>query len=145
MHRDERTSGGRTRRGSGGRTGPLRRDERGAADPSLTFAISLVGALAMAYPSLSAALAGRLDIMTAGTRYLVALALAWIGAWGLMSLLGAYARGHGAALPVRPALPAPAAPPDQPHRRAEDVSRSDSGAAPFAEPAPSPEHAGAVD
>lgn len=141
---DGRTAGARPRRGPEDRTGARRRDERGAADPSLTFAISLVAALAMAYPSLSGALAGRLDIMTAGMRYLVALALAWIGAWGLMSLLGAYARGHGAARPVRPALPAPAAAPDHLQRRSEDTP-ADPSAALHADPAPTPEHAGAAD
>lgn len=87
-------------------------------DPALVFGCSLLFSLVLAYPTLRGTLDGRIDIVVAGLRYLVALGFSWVALFGLFTLVS----GYGRDLPPAPLrdLP-PAEPSAHPLRRVDDV------------------------
>ncbi len=67
---------------------------RGGLDPQLLFGISLLSGLALSWPSLSAAMHGNADIIAAGIRLLLSIAVVWAGIFLVSSLIGGYARAN---------------------------------------------------
>lgn len=86
-------------------------------DPALIFGCSLLFSLVLAYPTLRGTLDGRIDIVVAGLRYLVALGFSWVALFGLFTLVSGYGRDLPSAPPAQ-ALPNAAV---QPLRRVDDV------------------------
>jgi len=64
---------------------------RPSVDPSFSFGVSLILSLVLWYPTLHETLHGDIDITTAGIRYLLALAIAWAGVYGICALVAMYA------------------------------------------------------
>ena len=62
-------------------------------DPQLLYGLSLLGGLALAWPSLASAMRGESDIIAAGIRLLAAIAAVWTGSFLLSALIGGYAAG----------------------------------------------------
>lgn len=88
-------------------------------DPAFVFGCSLLFSLVLSYPSLRASLDGRIDIVVAGMRYLVALGFSWVALFGLFTLVSTYGREVPPKAP--PALPEAPAPELHPMRRQDDV------------------------
>ncbi len=102
---------------------------RPSVDPAFSFGISLIVSLLLWYPTLHATLHGDIDITTAGIRYLIALAIAWAGVYGIGALVAMYAsqprkprppRGGAEQSPQRrrddpPAIAAPEEAPAEPN------------------------------
>ena len=86
---------------------------RASVDPAFTFGIALVLSLFLWWGTLRALLDGRVDIITAGLRYLAALGLAWTGTYFIGSLVAMYASQPRPAPPRSPVAAAP-------QRRRED-------------------------
>lgn len=87
-------------------------------DPALVFGCSLLFSLVLAYPTLRGTLDGRVDIVVAGLRYLVALGFSWVALFGLFTLVS----GYGRELPPAPSAETPPAEAAAfPLRRADDV------------------------
>jgi len=64
---------------------------RPSVDPAFTFGVSLAISLVLWYPTLRGAMNGSIEITDAGIRYLIALAIAWAGVYGVSSLVAMYA------------------------------------------------------
>ena len=64
---------------------------RPSVDPAFSFGISLIVSLVLWFPTLHETLHGDIDITTAGIRYLLALAIAWAGVYGICALVAMYA------------------------------------------------------
>lgn len=94
-----------------------------SVDPAFTFGVALATSLVLWYPTLRATMAGDIDITDAGIRYMLALALAWAGVYGVCALVAMYA-----SQPRRP-TPPPGEKADAPQRRRDDMP------APGSEPA----------
>ncbi len=77
-------------------------------DPQLLYGLSLLGGLALSWPSLASAMRGETDIIAAGIRLLLSISIVWIGAYFITSLIGGYAAGIEA--------PEPAPDPREPQR-----------------------------
>ncbi len=60
-------------------------------DLQLVFGVSLLVALAISWPGFSGAMNGTADIVTVGIRFLVVVGAAWVGIYGVASLIAAYA------------------------------------------------------
>jgi len=88
--------------------------KRPSVDPAFTFGIALVLSLVLWWGTLCALLDGRVDIITAGLRYLASLALAWSGTFFIGSLVAMYASQPRPAPPRTPIAAAP-------QRRREDM------------------------
>jgi hypothetical protein len=69
----------------------------------MLYGWSLLGGLALTWPALSSAMHGDSDIVAAGIRLLLSVAVLWAGLHLVNSLIGNYAHGVGRALP--PAAP----------------------------------------
>lgn len=63
---------------------------RRRVDGWLVFALALLLSLLISWGPLTAAMHGETDILAAGTRYLVGLALSWAGLFGFAMLLTTY-------------------------------------------------------
>lgn len=62
-------------------------------DPQLLYGLSLLGGLAMSWPSFATAMRGESDIIAAGIRLLLSIAVVWTGGFFITSLIGGYAAG----------------------------------------------------
>lgn len=98
---------------------------RRTVDPAFTFGVSLVLSLLLWWPTLRGLLAGDIDITDAALRYLAALGLAWLGVYGVATLVAGY--GHE----PRPA-PRPPAGDSHPGRRTSDTPDHDAAEQPAA-------------
>src|SRR3954468_13233087 len=88
-------------------------------DPHLIFGISLFAALVLSWPSLAGAMHGEIDIVQAGIRLLIALAISWAGCYAVGSLVYGYAQSAPSVGTTAPAdIDATAA---IPQRRVSDV------------------------
>ena len=67
-------------------------ERRPAVDPQLLYGISLLIGLVLSWPSLSAAMNGTGDIVAAGIRLLISIAVSWTGCFLVSNLIGGYAR-----------------------------------------------------
>jgi hypothetical protein len=63
-----------------------------AVDPQLLYGISLLGGLILAWPSLASAMRGNADIIAAGIRLLLSIAVVWTGGYLITTLIAGYAR-----------------------------------------------------
>ena len=88
--------------------------KRPSVDPAFTFGIALMLSLVLWWGTLRALLDGRVDIITAGLRYLASLALAWSGTYFIGSLVAMYAAEPRPAPPRTPVAATP-------QRRSEDL------------------------
>lgn len=103
---------------------------RPSVDPAFSFGISLVVSLLLWFPTLQATLHGDIDVTDAGIRYLIALAIAWAGVYGICAIVAMYAsqpprqprppRGGAEVTPQRrrddaPAIAAPEEAPAEPN------------------------------
>ncbi len=75
---------------------------RPSVDPALVFGLSLAISAVLWYPTLRETLNGNIEITDAGIRYLLALAIAWAGVFGVSSLVASCA-----SKPTRPSAPPP--------------------------------------
>jgi hypothetical protein len=75
---------------------------RPSVDPAFTFGVSLVISVVLWYPTLRETMNGNIEITDSGIRYLLALAIAWAGVFGVSSLVAMYA-----SKPRGPASPPP--------------------------------------
>ena len=62
-------------------------------DPQLLYGLSLLGGLVLSWPSLATAMRGESDIIAAGIRLLLSIAVVWTGGFFITSLIGGYAAG----------------------------------------------------
>ena len=62
-----------------------------AVNPQFVFGMSLFFGLALSWSALSGAMSGSVDIVSAGTHLLIAVAFSWAGGYGLCSLLTSFA------------------------------------------------------
>lgn len=76
-----------------------------AVDPSLRMSVALGVSLLLWWTTATAALAGHVDVATAGGRYLLALLVAWVGTGLVVRVIDAYAAIDP---PVPADAPAPA-------------------------------------
>lgn len=97
---------------------PEERRHRGL-DPEMIYGWSLLGGLALAWPMLSSAMHGEADILAAGVRLLVSVAVLWAGLHLVNSLIGNYA--HGVGRVAAPASPLRVEAEDSPGRRRDDA------------------------
>jgi hypothetical protein len=84
--------------------------KRANVDPALTFGASLVLSVVLWLPTLRETMNGNIEITDAGIRYVIALAIAWAGVFGVSSLVAMYAsttRRPPSATPPDPAASAP--------------------------------------
>ena len=65
---------------------------RPAVDPQLLYGFSLIIGLIVTWPSLNSAMHGNSDIVAAGIRLLVTIALSWTGCFLVSNLIGGYSR-----------------------------------------------------
>ncbi len=65
---------------------------RRGIDPQLLYGLSLLGGLALAWPSLASAMKGNTDIIAAGIRLLLSIAFVWTGGYLITTMLSGYAR-----------------------------------------------------
>jgi hypothetical protein len=65
---------------------------RAGVDPEVLFGISLLIGLALSWGALDGAMHGRVDILAAGVRLLVAVAFAWAGCFGVATMVTGFAR-----------------------------------------------------
>lgn len=86
-----------------------------SVDPAFTFGVALAVSLVLWWPTMRNTMNGDLDMIDAGIRYFLALALAWSGTYGICSLVAMYA-----SQPRRPA-PKPPGIAEPPQRRHEDI------------------------
>ena len=75
---------------------------RPSVDPAFTFGVSLAISVVLWYPTLRGTMDGTIEITDSGIRYLIALAIAWAGVFGVSSLVAMYA-----SKPRRPSSPSP--------------------------------------
>ena len=75
---------------------------RPSVDPAFTFGVSLVISVVLWYPTLRGTMNGNIEITDSGIRYLIALAIAWAGVYGVSSLVAMYA-----SKPRKPPSPPP--------------------------------------
>jgi hypothetical protein len=66
-------------------------------DPSLTFGVSLVVSLALWFGTFRGVMRGDVDVVDAGIRYLVALAISWAGVYGITVVFSRYNAQAGSA------------------------------------------------
>ncbi len=88
-----------------------------SVDPAFTFGVALATSLVLWYPTLRATRAGDLDLTDAGIRYMLALALAWAGVYGVCALVAMYA-----SQPRKPNPSPPGTEADHPQRRRDDAA-----------------------
>jgi hypothetical protein len=61
--------------------------ERQSVDPAFTFGVSLALSVVLWYPTLRQTMNGNIEITDSGIRYLLALAVAWAGVFGVSSVV----------------------------------------------------------
>jgi hypothetical protein len=75
---------------------------RPRVDPAFAFGVSIAVSVVLWYPTLRKTMNGNVEITDSGIRYVMALAIAWAGVYGVSSLVAMYA-----GKPRRPSPPSP--------------------------------------
>jgi hypothetical protein len=75
---------------------------RRSVDPAFVFGVSLAISVVLWFPTLRETMNGEIEITDSGIRYLLALAIAWAGVFGVSSLVAMYASKS-----CRPSPPTP--------------------------------------
>ncbi len=91
---------------------------RPSVDPAFVFGVSLALSVVLWYPTLRQTMNGNIEITDSGIRYLLALAVAWAGVFGVSSLVAMYA---SRARKPAPPPPDPGAHATTPGRRSADA------------------------
>jgi hypothetical protein len=65
---------------------------RPSVDPAFTFGVSFALSVVLWFPTLRGAMNGDIEVTDAAIRFLVALAIAWAGVFGVSSLVARYAK-----------------------------------------------------
>jgi hypothetical protein len=106
---------------------------RPTVDPALTFGVGLALSVVLWYPTLRQTMNGDVEITDSAIRYLLTLALAWAGVFGVSSVVALRARRRAPSPPPpdsRPHAAAPSAQTTEPRPASQSASHAvDSDAA----------------
>ena len=75
---------------------------RPSVDPAFTFGVSLALSVVLWYPTLRQTMRGNIEITDSGIRYVLALAVAWAGVFGVSSVVALCATRAGKPSPPPP-------------------------------------------